>query len=289
MNITLRQLEIFAAVASYQHVGRAAEALRVSQSAASMALAELENVLGYPLFDRVARRIQLNEQGRALLPKAQALLDRAREIEETSARGEPAGHLHIGASTTVGNYLLPGILGALAQERPALVVNLEVGNTQVIVRRLLEHAIDLAVVEGPVSHPDLVEAPWTEDELVVCHGGQGAPDRLEEAQWIMREPGSGTREVFEQAMRAAGLPIQLRLELGHTEAIKQAVEAGLGLGCLSRLAVRRELELGYLHAVETPQLSLRRQLTFVQHRQKYRSDALRVFEHFCRAAVGAHQ
>ncbi|MDP0500601.1 MAG: LysR family transcriptional regulator [Verrucomicrobiota bacterium JB022] len=285
MNLTLRQLEIFAAVAVHEHIGRAAEELSLSPSAASMALGELENVIGYPLFDRIARRIVLNEHGRLLLPKVLALLDRAEEIEAGMADGQPAGHLRVGASTTIGNYLLPGIVGAFANACPAIQVQLEVNNTQSIIRHLLEHRLDLALVEGPVSHSDLVESVWTDDELVVFAAPAQANVSLDAAQWIMREPGSGTREVFEQAMRAAGHPIHLRLELGHTEAIKKAVEAGLGLGCLSRRVIVRELELGYVVPVPWPGLALRRTFSLFWHRQKYHSAAFERFVAFCRQAV----
>lgn len=286
MNITLRQLEMFAAVAAHGRINQAADVLHVSASAISMALGELEQTLGRPLFDRFPRRLSLNDHGRALLPKARALLDQAREIEAGAFGDHPSAALRVGASTTIGSYHLPGILGRFATTAPGIHVQLEVANTAATAERLLAHEIDLALVEGLVSHPDLEEIPWRNDALVVFTSPRETSSDLHDAAWIMREPGSGTREIFEQAMRRAGLPIRVKLDLGHTEAIKHAVEAGLGWGCLSRVTIRRELAMGVLRLVPTPQLNLSRPLRFLIHRQKYRSEAIQRFMAFCLEDLG---
>jgi len=283
MNITLRQLEVFVAVAAHGHVGKAADALGVSQSAVSMALSDFERSVGERLFDRVSRSVLLNERGRALLPRSVAVIEQAREIEEEGSRGGRSGHIRVGASTTVGNYLLPGIIGSFASAEPGIRVSLEVGNTSEIAARLEAHAIDLAFVEGPVSDTNIAVSRWMEDELVAFAAPNLVPPvpEPEGMQWIMREPGSGTREVFERAMAQAGLAVHVRMELGHTEAIKKAVEAGLGYGCLSRLAVERELALGYLAAVSMPEVDLKRELSMLLLSGKHVTATLGAFMEFC--------
>lgn len=288
MNITLRQLEIFAAVAGHGHVGRAAETLGVSQSAVSMALSDFETALGERLFDRVSRRVLLNEYGRVLLPRAIAVIEQARSIEDEGAGGRRSGRIRAGASTTIGNYLLPGILGAFAAAEPEIGVTLEVANTADIAGRLAAHAIDIAFVEGPVDGEEVDASHWRSDELVAFAGPRAAtrPPPEKRIEWIMREPGSGTREVFERAMTQARMPVHVRMELGHTEAIKKAVEAGLGYGCLSRLAVERELRLGYLVAVELPGVDFRRDLSMLLRKGKHLTAPLRLFIDFCRDLHG---
>ncbi|WP_455382914.1 LysR substrate-binding domain-containing protein [Salinispira pacifica] len=282
MNITLRQLEVFAAVATHGQVGRAAEALGVSQSAVSMALSDFETLIGERLFDRVSRSVLLNERGRALLPRAIAVVEQAREIELQRGGSPEAGRIRVGASTTIGNYLLPALLGAFARAHPSIIVTLEVANTAEIVSRLSTHAVDVALVEGPVSAFEIERIFWREDELLPFASPSAPPTPVEKMQWIIREPGSGTREVFERAMAQARLPLEVRMELGHTEAVKKAVEAGLGYGCLSKLAVERELELGYLVPVALPGVDLRRDLAILLLRQKYVTSALRLFLDHCR-------
>jgi len=283
MPITLRQLEIFEEVAANQHVTKASERLLISQSAVSMAIAELESTVGGPLFERRGRRLLLNERGRLLLPEAREILGRARTIERVlnEATTEPVGELRVGASTTIGNYILPWLLGEFARLYPRAKAYLIVGNTKQIETAVDNGQLDLGLVEGPCHIPSVNSAFWREDELVVI-AGQGHPwhrektasaEMLAKAPWIMREKGSGTREVFESAMARQGIGITISLELGHTEAIKKAVEAGLGVGCLSRMAVQRELDNGWLSRIETP-LDLRRNLTILTRDYGYRTKLL---------------
>lgn len=291
MRYSLRQLEVFVAVARGESVSRAAEVLALSQSAASTALGEFERQFDLRLFDRVGKSLRLNEFGRLLLPKAVELLDRASEIEDLLQGKSGFGPLRVGASLTIGNYLAILIVAEFVQKHPDSRVVLEVHNTATIVDMVARHDLDFGVVEGACRHPDLVAEPWVADELVVfC-----APDHplagqtvagaaaLVRQPWILRERGSGTRETFDQAMRHVGCQLDVRLELEHTEAIKRAVECGLGIGCISRLALREAFRRGSLAPVETPDLDLGRQFAFVRHRQKYETAGMREFVALCRA------
>jgi len=286
MKITLRQLEVFAAIAHSENVSRAAEALAMSQSAASSALLELERQFDCPLFDRIGKSLHLNSTGRGLLAQAEDLLGRAAEIEGYLAGGV-LGPLAVGATLTIGNYLATLIAADYLRRHPAAKLRLHVANTQDIAGQLARFELDIGLIEGEVDDPDLVLEPWLEDSLVVFCAPQhplaaGSCDELAGQPWIIRERGSGTRALFDRVI-ARHLPgLNIRLELEHTEAIKRAVESGLGVGCLSRLALREAFRRGSLVEIPTPQFDLRRHFYFAHHRQRTISPATREFLALCR-------
>ncbi len=292
MSISLRQLKVFVTVSREGNVTRAAEKLRVSQSAVSMSLSELERLLGEQLFDRRGKRLVLNDQGRALVSRAAAVLEQVDEIScfFSDAAGQLTGALRVGASSTIGNYLMPRILGAFRAKHPEARVSLDVGNTEQIVRELLHFNIDIGFIEGYCHQPALETIPWRQD-LLAIHAGANHPlaDRksvslkeLRDAEWILREQGSGTREIFETALAGKIDSLRVALELGNTEAIKEAVETGLGISCLSLLATRRARQSGALVALKTPSLDLRRNFYMLLHGEKYRTRLLRHFMEFCK-------
>lgn len=276
MKITLRQLEVFAAIAHHGQVTRAAQAVAMTQSAASMALSDLESQLGAALFDRIGRQLVLNETGRLLLPRAQDVLDRVREIETVGSGKDAAFDLRLGASVTVGNRLLPMLLSQLKADFPKGKVQVQRCNTEQVLEKLLAFEIELGFVEGPVEDVRFRSFPWHQDELVVfaepSHplvGREVTPEDLNEAEWITREPGSGTRTVFERACANAGIAPRIVLELEQPEAIRQCVRAGLGLSCLSNLDLEEAIRSGTLVPLHTPFLDMRRDLSVVISRDKY--------------------
>lgn len=291
MKFSLRQLEIFAAVSRTESVSRASEELSLSQSATSTALAELERQFGLQFFDRVGKTLRINEAGQQLLPRAVELLDRAREIEHLmTGRDAGFGHMKIGATLTIGNYLATLLVAQFLQQHPQSRIQLKVHNTRTIVQQIANHDLDLGLIEGDCHHPDIEEEPWVGDELVVF----AAPDhalarqrslsmeRLLQEPWILREQGSGTRSVFDRAFRNYHARLDIRLELEHTEAIKRAVESGLGISCISRLALKDAFRRGSLVPLATPQLDLGRLFHFVWHRQKYQTAGMREFIASCK-------
>jgi DNA-binding transcriptional LysR family regulator len=290
MHFSLRQLEVFVAVAQDGTVSAAAQRLAMSQSAASTALGELERQFEVRLFDRIGRSLRLNAVGQDLLPRAVGLLDRAAEIEGALGRHAVFGDLAIGATLTVGNYLATLVVADFLQRHPESHIDLKVHNTTAILDGLLRFELDLGLVEGACHHPELEVETWVADELVVfaapdhplAAGGQAPWARLVEEPWILREVGSGTRATFDQAVAGLAGPVRVRLELEHTEAIKRSVEAGLGLGCISRLALRDAFRRGSLAPIECPELRLGRHFSFVWHRQKYRTAGMAAFLDLCR-------
>lgn len=290
MHFSLRQMEVFVAVAQHGTVSQAAHRLAMSQSAASTALGELERQFEVQLFDRVGRSLRLNAVGRDLLPRAVGLLDRAAEIEALLARHAVFGDLSIGATLTVGNYLATLVVADFLQRYPDSHIDLRVHNTTAILEGLARFELDLGLVEGSCHHPELEVEPWVADELVVfaapehplVRAGAVPWASLAKEPWILREPGSGTRATFDQAVAALPGPVRVRLELEHTEAIKRSVECGLGLGCISRLALREAFRRGSLAPIECPELKLGRHFSFVWHRQKYRTQGMAAFLELCR-------
>lgn len=289
MRYTFRQLEVFLAAAHFQNITRAAESLAMSQSAASSALKDIESQFDLPLFDRIGKRLQLNEQGRLIRPKAEQLIEQAKELERVMAQHKDAGHLKVGATLTIGNYLAVKTMAELMQVQPDAEVSLEVANTSKIGQKVLNFEIDIGMIEGELQHPDLELIPWLDDELTVfCSPEHPYADllqvtdrHLKDAEWILRESGSGTRQAFDRAMHGILAELQVKLELQHTEAIKRAVEAGLGIGCLSRVTVQDAFKRGSLIPLPTPHRNLSRKFYFVLHKQKYRSAGIEHWIELC--------
>ncbi len=291
MRHSYRQLEVFVATAREGSLSRAAAHIALSQSAASTALGELERQFGTALFDRVGKSLRLNALGTQLLPKAVAILDQAAELEQLLAGGAGFGHLKVGATLTIGNYLAVLVVADFLRRHPDSRVHLEVRNTASIVHDVANLELDLGLIEGRCNDPAVVTTPWVNDELVVfarpdhplAGHGPVALQKLLGEPWILRESGSGTRQAVEQALREHFSALTIRMELEHTEAIKRAVEAGLGIGCISRLALRDAFRRGSLVALECPELDLRRAFQFVWHRHKHQSAGAREFVALCRA------
>ncbi|WHI44747.1 LysR family transcriptional regulator [Microbulbifer sp. JMSA004] len=292
MRYTLRQLEVFLACAHHENVSRAAESLSMSQSAASTALKEFEQQFELRLFERTGKRLRLNELGRQLWPRAEELLERAQELEQTLATHRELGSLKIGATLTIGNYLTASVMARYMEEQPGTQVQLEVANTAAIAERVLNFELDLGLIEGEINHPDLEIIPWRHDELVVfcapnhpLAGRRRLADKdLIGATWITRESGSGTRQTFERAMAGLLPQLHILLELQHTEAIKRAVEAGLGISCLSRVSLTDALKRGSLIELPVPHRDFHREFYFVLHRQKYRSAGIKRWMELCDSA-----
>ena len=229
LRLTLRELELFCAIAKHGSVRRAAEAVALTQSATSQALARLEQALDAPLFDRRGRRLVLNEAGRLLLPRAQRLLDDAQALQGLLA-GAPVS-IHLGASTTIANYLLPQLLAELPIAPPG-------------------HAL----AQGRVRRQQLAAAGW-----------------------LLREPGSGTRDEVERWLLLHVGEVRADMELGDNEAIKRAVAAGVGISCLPRLVVADLLASGALAEIDTGLPPLVRPLSLVRHAQRPLSPSIHAF------------
>lgn len=287
LHLSLSRLEVFVATARAGSTRAAAERVARSQSAASSSLAELEQALGVTLFDRVGRRLVLNENGRALLPQAVQLLEDAARVE-ASFRAAPPAPLRMAASFTIGEYLLPELVAAWRRAHPSQPVRLDIGNSTDVAQAVAAFDVDLGFVEGPVEQPTLRLRRWRNDELVVVAApghplaaGRATLRQLAAAPWVLRERGSGTREASDRWLGSRLATLNVELELGSSEAIKRVVRAGIGLGCLSRLAVAEALTEGRLAEVRTSLPRAPRALSILVHRERRLGPAAEAFAAHC--------
>jgi len=296
LRLNLRQLEVFVATARAGSTRGAADRVARSQSAASAALTELESALGAPLFDRVRRRLVLNDNGRMLLPKAASLLDQVAEVQQLFAgqgRGHAATPLRVAASLTIGEVLLPDIVARWKQTHTASPVQIVIGNTSEVIRRVADFDVDLGFIEGPQTHPDLRVRPWLADEMVLVAAPTHPLARkrhvdvaaLRSARWALREPGSGSREAVDRWLLEHLGPVDVGFEFGSTEAIKRLLAAGAALGCVSRLAVASALADGSLKELRTGLPPAARRLAIVVHRDKHLGRGAEDFLSLCASAM----
>lgn len=274
LKLTLRQLEVFSAVAREGTTRAAADEISRSQSAASDALNELEAALGVQLFDRVGKRLIINENGRALLPRAAGILEQAVETQALFTAAHAAA-LRIASSYTIGEYLLPDLLGSWKAIHPSSHVVVKIANTHDVFNAVAAFHADIGFIEGSHTHPELVVRRWRNDHMVIIappkhplSGGRVRARQLTGASWVLREAGSGTREASDRWLIPQIADLQVGLELGTNEAVKRAVAAGLGLGCLSALAAREAIAHRWLTQLETSFPPYERTLSIVVHRAK---------------------
>ncbi|MCC4603786.1 LysR family transcriptional regulator [Xanthomonas campestris pv. badrii] len=299
MRLTLRQLQIFCAIAQHGSTTGAGLAVALSQSATSAALNDLEHALDTQLFDRVGKRLVLNDVGAALLPQARKLLDGAHAIEAgfTPGAAALAGRLKIGCSTTIGNYVLPLVLRALHTQAPELRVDMDSANSSRIAGKVANFELDMGLIEGPCHLPELHAEPWLVDELVVVVGRRHAlakrpkvtPAQLRDADWLLREPGSGTREEVEQALLRHLHTLSDTRQIGSSEAIKNMLVQGLGVSCLSRWVVDGLIASKKLQPLNSGLPRLTRRFFLIWHRDKFFSPNLQRFRDACRQFKQARQ
>lgn len=295
LHLTLRQLEIFCAVAQAGSTVAAAQAVALSQSATSAALQQLEQALHVQLFERVGKRLALNDAGRTLLPQALSALEQALSIEQAfsaSAADLPV-HLRVAASTTIGTYALPQVLARLARTHPKVRVDLQIANTREVGEAVQALEVDLGLIEGSSHWPGLEVEPWLRDELVMVASPRHAlvaqaaqkplgAAALRKAAWLLREPGSGTREMVEHALLPHLHQMPASSTMGSSEAIARCVAQGLGISCLSRVLVQAQLATGELVMLPTTLPRMWRDFSLVQREGKRRSPALEAFVQACR-------
>jgi len=267
------RLKVFRAVAENLNFRKAAEQLFLTQPAITLQIKALENDLGMRVFDRTGGKITLTRQGSVLLEYANKLANLASEAEQRlgSSDGSVVGELALGTSTTIAQYVLPRLLGAFQNEYPQIQFSLQSGNTSEVVHWLLAGKVALGLIEGPARERGVRTEPFMEDELILIlppgfDSGRLAPAQFLATNLLMREQGSGSRRVVELALEKADFKLKAFkkvMELDSTEAIKSAVEAGLGVGFVSRWAITKELELGTLKVAEVTGVRATRHFTLI--------------------------
>lgn len=291
MKFTLKQLHIFLEVARHENISRAAGHLHMSQSATSEALLNLEHGYGVALFDRVSNKLVLNAVGHTVRKEAESLLAHCQSFEDVLKSHKSLGHLKVGASFTIGNHLASRYLAGYLGRYPEADVRLDIANTPEVVSKVLNYEVDIGMIEGEVQHRELQLIPWREDELVVfcaAHHPLARKQRLStrdirEAAWVLREPDSGARQTFDKAMAGLLPHLNVYMEFKHNEAIKNAVESGLGIGCLSRIVLERNFANGDLVPLRLPRRALQRTFYFALPRRRYPLESVGVWMETCRS------
>ncbi|MDG2273564.1 MAG: LysR substrate-binding domain-containing protein [Halioglobus sp.] len=291
MKLTIRQLQIFLAVAKHQNISKAAQSLHMSQSAASEALLNLEHMYDVRLFDRVRNKLSLNAIGHTLRKEAESLVAHCQSFEEKLLDHTDVGHIKVGASFTIGNHLATRYLAGYLANYPEADVQLDIANTPDVVARVLNFDVDVGMIEGEVHHRELELIPWREDELIVFCAADHPLARkktltnkdIREAPWILREPDSGARHTFDRALAGILPDINIYLELRHNEAIKNAVESGLGIGCLSQIVLKKNFANGDLVPLILPRRNMRRTFYFALAKERFRLESVESWMETCRS------
>ena len=279
-------MEIFLNVVNSGHLTNVAKEMKLSQSAVSMSIKELENILGRPVFDRINKKLILNEVGRAFCKEISPLFKKLSDIEYEFKNSLNKGVIRVGASTTIVDYLMPPIICSYMNNYPDVKISLKEGNSKEIIDLIKAGSIDIGFIEGIVSDHEIIEEKIGVDELIIITANPTAYqdvhyiDSLSGQQWVLREEGSGTREVFLDYIKDKMESIDIFLELGHTESIKSILAHNSCLACISKIAVQGEINEGRLHQVNLRNFECKRDFLMIYHKDKYHSGLFEKFVYF---------
>ena len=278
-------MEIFLNVVKSGHLTNVAKEMKLSQSAISMSIKELENILGRPVFDRINKKLILNEVGRAFYKEIDPVYKKLSDIEYEFKNSLNKGMIRVGASTTIVDYLMPPIICNYMNNYSDVKISLKEGNSKEIIDLIKAGAIDIGFIEGIVSDHEIIEEKIGVDELVVVTADATMTDEyyidsLARKKWVLREEGSGTREVFLDYIKEKSGPLNIFLELGHTESIKSILVNHSCLTCISKIAVQNEITKGTLRQVNIKNFECKRDFLMVYHKDKYHSGLFEKFIYF---------
>ena len=295
--MTLRHFKIFVAVCGTMSMTQAAEDLYISQSAVSQAIADLERFYKVRLFERLSRRLYVTQAGEKLLGYARHMVSMNADIEKDMKTLRDTGLVRVGASVTVGSTVLPRLVSEFRKENPSVQIEAFEANTEQIGERLLTDQTDVGLVEGECTSPELLSIPLTDDELVLICGrhhrfaalAEVPPHELGQEDFIMREPGSGTRQTFEDVMKAHGLPWKAAWVCNNADTIKAAVAAGLGVSVLSARTVEKEVRAGELMMKPIQGICFMRTFKIIYHKNKYLTEQMTKFMDYARLMCTANE
>ncbi len=284
MNITLRQLEIFLELARNPHLGRVAECIGLTQSAVSMAIKSLEDILDKKLFDRINKKLILNEYGRLFYKKVDPIVAQLSETENLFHDEYYFGDLKIGVSSSIANYLIPQIIYGFKEKYKGVTMHMETGNTHEVVSMIENGQVDMGFVEGEFNSVDVIKDVLGDDELFIVTGDLDLDktkeydiEELLDKKWVLREKGSGTREVFLHHLGDYTKRVNVFMELDHAGGVKSVLHNKDTLACLSQYCVRKELVSGLLNRLRVKDIRFTRSFYTVWHRSKILSPILTEF------------
>ena len=287
--MTFRHLKIFITVVDLGSMTAAAKALYISQPTVSQAISELEDHYGVKFFDRLSKRLYITEQGKELLSYARHITNLVNEMEQTLKNPDNTGIIKIGASLTIGTCLLPKLVNEFKKTHPAQQLQAVTKNTKDLERLIIQNDIDFAVVEGALHTADIVAKAFMDDRLsLVC--GRTHPLykiksipclELEKFDFIVREEGSGTRELFENTMTAKEIKWKLAWECNGSDGLKSAAVNGIGIAVISHRLVEEEIETGELSVIQAEDVDFKRKFSVIYHKNKYLTNSMKDFIGLC--------
>ena len=287
MDVNLNQLKVFHVAAKLQSFTRAAEALFLTQPGISKHIKDLEDYYGVRLFDRLGKKVVLTQAGEVLYARTETIfnaIDQSK-VEIDELQGFERGSLRIGASITLGIYILPGIMSRFRHLHPRIELSLDIVLNRQVADMILDNAIDIGFLGAPVADGKLRSGAFMKDELVLIVPAGHAwarkdavePHALAAQPFIISQRGSGTRRIVEERLARAGVVLKNRIEFGHTEAVKKAVESGLGVSIISRAAIAREEHLGVIKSLRLDGVDMTRDFYFAYRKDKYMTSAAKAF------------
>ncbi len=295
MRITLRQMEIFLEVADIGHLTKVAKKFGLSQSAISMSLKELESILGCKLFERIQKRLVLNEKGRVFYSEIKPLVYKLKDIEAEFMSQENKGKLILGASTTIADYILPNVVCEYMERYPEAKIQMKIGNTAEIGKMVENGEVDIGYIEGELESLNCSMTPMGKDELVVVTGDKALAkkkeyyiDTLLDKKWVLREEGSGTKSEFIKRLGKFAADLNIYLQLRHTEAIINVLRSVPGsLSCVSKIAVQDRLQKGELFEIKIKGFDFSRDFYQISYKNKYQSELFKKFSLYARSRFAA--
>jgi len=290
LEMTLRHIKIFVAVCECGSVTGAAEKLYITQPAASLAITELEEFYGIKLFDRISKRLHITESGKQFLQYATHIVSLFNEMENGMKNWDKAGVLRVGASITIGNYVLPEIVQNFQLSHPPINIKAIIDNSKNIEDAVLKNDIDFGLIEGISSSPYLQSSYFMDDSLVLicspdCHLTKLKKldiEQLKNENFIMREQGSGGREIFEGILGVHGIEITPIWQSTSTQAIVRAVSKNLGISVLPYLLVKENIDRGEIVSVKMNDISLKRRFSIIHHKNKFLTNSAKDFIEMCK-------
>lgn len=287
--MTLRHLKIFITVADLGSMTAAAKALYIAQPTVSQSISELEDYYGIKLFDRLSKKLFITEKGSQLLSYARHITNLVNEMEYVMKNPDKSGTIKVGASLTIGTYLLPELVNEFIRQYPFWQVKAVTKNTQDIEQLIIRNEIDFAVVEGMVHTPDIIANPFMEDDLLLVCGRKHklygirsiSLGELSGLRFIVREKGSGTRELFENMMAMNEIKWQPDWECNGSDVLKSAAVSGIGVAVISKLLVKKELETGELFSIKIDGIDLKRKFSVIYHKNKFLTNCMKAFMDLC--------
>lgn len=287
---TLRHLKIFVTVCDCNNVTAAAEKLYLAQPSVSLAISELEKYYGIKLFDRISRKLYITEPGKQLLTYATHIVSLFDDMEQEMKDWDSSGMLRIGSSITIGNYLLPRYVQMFQKQHPNIKIQVTIDNSEEIEGKVSSNSLDFALIEGVINNSQLIYNTFMDEELVLICGINHPLSNSQEIEigklrayeFILREKGSGGRELFDSTMMLYGMEIKPIWESVSTQAIIKAVSLGLGLSVLPYLLVKNDLNSGNIKQVKIKNLSLKHQFHIIYHKNKFLTNSAKEFIDLCK-------